>query len=278
MLEFEALVSEARERGMPAGKMRGVLREYLQIIILKEMVRLSEGKKLYFTGGTYLRLIHRTKRFSEDLDFNVNTMKKNDFEKTMAKIQHNLKQEGFGVHLGFGHWGRLLVSELIFPDIEKHYGIVSSHTRKEGIMIKIEANRPLWKIKTETLLAGGFGNMFPIICTEIGALFADKIDALVRKNRARHLFDIMFMLSKQTPIDARVLKALGIKEPPLDVILKRVKAFSVPELKKQAESLRPFLFEESEADLIIHASGVIPQLVEKYRQGMVSDKRQVKRL
>ena len=278
MLEFEALVSEARERGMPAGKMRGVLREYLQILILKEMARLSEGRELFFTGGTYLRLIHQTKRFSEDLDFNVSTMKKNDFEKAMAMIQHNLKKEGFGVRLSFGHWGRLLVSELIFQDIEKHYGIVSSHTRKQGIIIKIEANRPRWKIRTETLLAGGFGNMFPVICTERGALFADKIDALVKKNRARHLFDIMFMLSMQYPIDARVLRTLGIKEPPLDVILKRVQAFSASELNKQAESLRPFLFEESEADLIIHAPRVVPQLIGKYRQGMMSNHRQAKRL
>ncbi len=81
MLELEALAAQAKQRGMPSGKMRGVLREYLQVLILKELYKLPDGKKLYFTGGTYLRLVHQTKRFSEDLDFNAGEMKKSDFEK-----------------------------------------------------------------------------------------------------------------------------------------------------------------------------------------------------
>lgn len=264
MLELEALAAEAKQRGMPVGKMRGILREYLQVLILKEIYKAPEGKKLFFTGGTYLRLIHQTKRFSEDLDFNAGKMKKDGFEGILEKVQSHLKKEGLETKLAFGHWDNLLVAELIFPQIEQHYGVVSAHIRKEGIVIKIEANQPRWKIKTETLVAAGFGNMFPVICTEPGALFADKIDALIKKNRARHLFDIIFMLSKKYPIDTRVLKFLAIKDPPLDAILKRVKAFSAAELKKQAESLRPFLFEESEADLIIHAPEVIAQLIQRY--------------
>ncbi len=116
-------------------------------------------------------------------------------------------------------------------------------------------------------MVSGFGNMFPGVCTQSGALFADKIDALIKKNRARHLFDIMFMLSKKYPIDMSVLKALGIKDSPLEAILKRVKSFSTVELKKLAEQIRPFLFEESEADLIVHAHDVIPQLIRGYGNG-----------
>jgi len=44
-----------------------------------------------------------------------------------------------------------------------------------------------------------------------------------------------------------------------------VASFSAAELKKQSESLRPFLFEESEADLIVHAPQVIAQLVQRYQ-------------
>src|SRR5205814_8304211 len=105
-----------------------------------------------------------------------------------------------------------------FPENEEDYEVVYPHRRKEGIMIKFEANQPKWKIQTESLVITGFGNMFPVACTHSGALFADKIDALIKKNRARHLFDIMFMLSKKYPIYANVLKALGIKDPPLDAI------------------------------------------------------------
>lgn len=265
MLSLEALATEAQQRGIPQGKMRGILREYLQVLILKEMYKLPEGKRLFFTGGTYLRLIHHTKRFSQDLDFNVDTMKKDAFEGALERVQKNLKKEGFGINLNFGHWDHILVAELVFPDIEKYYGVISRYARKEGIIIKVEANRPRWKIKPESLGVTGFGQMFPVVCTDRGAFFADKIDALIKKTLARHVFDILFMLSQKYPIDTHVLRVLGIEDPPLDAILKRVRSFSAAELKKQAESLRPFLFEESEADLIVHAPQVIAQLVQRYQ-------------
>jgi len=272
MLEIEALNAEAKQRGMPSGKMRGVLREYLQVLLLKELYKLPNGKKLYFTGGTYLRLVHQIKRFSEDLDFNLERMKKTDFENLLKTVQGALKKEGLVIKLDFRHWDNLpagrqgfLAGDFIFPDIEEHYGVVSPRKRKVGIVIKFEANQPKWKIKTESLVVAGFGNMFPVACTDRGALFADKIDALIKKNRARHLFDIMFMLSQKYPIDLNVLTAVGVKGPPLDAILKRVESLSAAELKKQAEQLRPFLFEENEADLIVHAPEVIPQLIRGYQ-------------
>ena len=74
MLTYDSLIEQAQSRGMPPTKIRAILREYLQILILKQLYKTESGKKLYFTGGTYLRLIHNLKRFSEDLDFNTNTI------------------------------------------------------------------------------------------------------------------------------------------------------------------------------------------------------------
>jgi len=264
MLTYDALIEDAKQRGMPANKARGILREYLQILILKEIYRLPAGRKLFFTGGTYLRLIHQTKRFSEDLDFNTKAMSTTIFENLLHQVSLALKKEGINAQLEFAHWENILAAELIFPNIEKNYEITSPYTKKKGIVIKIETNQPRWKIKTETLAVTGFGNMYPVICTDRGALFADKIDALLKKNRARHLFDIIFMLAKKYPIDINVLKILGITQSPFAVILTRVNTFSAQELKKQAESLRPFLFDESEANLIINAPTIVQQLIERY--------------
>lgn len=264
MLELNALVADAKLRGMPTSKLRGIVREYLQVILLRDLYKLTGGKKLYFTGGSYLRLVHQIKRFSEDLDFNCERIKKADFEELLMLVQNALKKEGLVIKLTFKHWDNILAADFIFPAIEEHYGVVSPHRRKEGIVIKFETNQPKWKIATESLMVSGFGYMFPVICTDRGALFADKIDALTKKNRARHLFDIMFMLSHKYPINTKVLKVLGITDPPLDVILNKVKSLSAKELKQQAEQLRPFLFAEHEADLIIHAQDVIPQLIAAY--------------
>lgn len=265
MITYETLMNEAKERGMPGVKTRGVLREYVQVLLMKELCRLDSGKKFFFTGGTYLRLVHHTKRFSEDLDFNAVKLSKPEFEATLKKIVPALKNEGLVSRLEFAHWENLFVARMVFPDIENAYGVVSKYSKKEGIVIKVEVNQPHWQIKPETLLITGFGQMYPVLCTQKGALFADKIDALIKKNRARHLFDIIFMLSNKYPIDEQVLKMLGIKEPPLEAILKRVNAFSEAELKQQADSLEPFLFDEAEAQLLVNAKTIVRQLVDRYR-------------
>jgi predicted nucleotidyltransferase component of viral defense system len=264
MLTYDTLIEEATLRDMPPGKPRGILREYLQVLILREIYRLPSGRKLYFTGGTYLRLVHQTKRFSEDLDFNTDKMTGTEFENVLHKVKTALEKEGLGVKLEFEHWGHLFVGALVFPEVEKNYGVISANARKEGIVIKVETHQPVWTIKTETLVVTGFGHMYPVICTERGALFADKIDALVKKNRARHLFDILLLLSQKAPVDTQVLNTLGIQEPPFEVVLKRINSFSAQELKKQAESLRPFLFDESEAELLVNAPAIAKQLIERY--------------
>jgi predicted nucleotidyltransferase component of viral defense system len=266
MLTYESLIEQAKSRGMPPTKIRGILREYLQILILKELYRTEPGKKLYFTGGTYLRLLYNLKRFSEDLDFNTNKITKKEFEQVQKIITTELKRLGLDVKLQFSHWGNVYVSKLIFPKVEKLYNVVSKYSKKEGIIIKVETNRPKWKIKSETQVISGFGEFFTCICTEKGVLFADKIDALNKKRRGRHLYDILFMLSNKLPLSKGVLKALGIKKDPLQLIADRVNNSSRAELKRQAEILRPFLFDEREADLLINAHKIIPLLIDKYRK------------
>src|SRR3989338_5176431 len=154
MLELESLAAEAKQRGMPSGKMRGILREYLQVLILKELYKLPEGKKMFFTGGTYLRLVHQTKRFSEDLDFNAATLTKAGFETALEHVVLALKKEGAVARLEYDHWQNMYVARMAFPGIEKAYGIVSKYSGKEGIVIKVEVNRPQWKIQPETLEIG----------------------------------------------------------------------------------------------------------------------------
>lgn len=273
MLVYDSLIEQAKSRGMPPTKIRGILREYLQILILKELYRTGSGKKLLFTGGTYLRLVHDHKRFSEDLDFNTNVLSKTEFENLLKKITAELKRSDILARVNFDHRNNIFTAKLLFPDIEKNYNVVSQYSKKEGIMIKVETNNPKWEIKQETQVISGFGEFYPCMCTDKSALFADKIDALVKKNRARHLYDIIFMLSNKYPIDKGVLHTLGIEKDPVQVILERIESFSGSDLKKQAESLRPFLFDEKEADLVINAREIIPLLLQKYKKTTYPDKK-----
>lgn len=48
-----------------------VIREYVQLLFLKELYEEKYSENLFFKGGTAIRLILGGVRFSEDLDFTV---------------------------------------------------------------------------------------------------------------------------------------------------------------------------------------------------------------
>lgn len=64
-----------------------VVREFWEIVILKGLFDSPEGKFLIFKGGTALRLVYGSPRFSEDLDFSLTIDKlKNRFRLLIKKI------------------------------------------------------------------------------------------------------------------------------------------------------------------------------------------------
>lgn len=104
-------------------------------------------------------------------------------------------------------------SEITFPKVEEIYGIKSTYSKKEGIIIKVKANKLKAQLKYESNVVSGFGEIFPILCTNKGITFTNKIDAVLKKERGRHIYDLMFMLSNNFPIDKKTLLRLKIKEP-----------------------------------------------------------------
>lgn len=265
MLTFDALVEQAKIRNMPHRKFRGILREYLQILILKNIYKNKLGKKLFFTGGTCLRLINNLKRFSEDLDFDTKGLTKIDFEKLLEGVKIELKRLGLDLSVEFDYWNNVYSSRLIFPSVESSYDYISHHSKKTGIVIKVETNKSNFAIKSETEIITGYGEIFPVVCTERSILFSNKIDAFLKKPRGRHIYDLIFLLSQNYPFNDKYLKNLGLRTDPLKLIKDKIYSFSQSELEKSAENLRPFLFDESEAALITDAKTIIPKLVEKYK-------------
>jgi len=69
-----------------------IFREYLQLVVLSYIYQQKESKKLVFKGGTALRLIHGSPRFSEDLDFST-TLKTSEIRKFVKLVEDKIKKE-----------------------------------------------------------------------------------------------------------------------------------------------------------------------------------------
>lgn len=63
--QIQALAQQYRIDGFT------ILREYLQLIFLSHLYANKASKNIYFKGGTAIRLLLGSPRFSEDLDFST---------------------------------------------------------------------------------------------------------------------------------------------------------------------------------------------------------------
>jgi len=264
MLTYESLLEEAKLRGMPGNKLRGILREYLQVIILKIIYRTNSGKNLAFTGGTCLRLAYGLKRFSEDLDFESNNITTKEFENLIQKISHELNRIGIKSNVGIKSWANVCSSKISFPDIELLYKVKSKFMTKKGLVIKVEVCKPKYQIKKDTEVITGFGEFFPCIILDRGIMLANKTDAFLNKDKGRHIYDLVFMLSNEFPLNKNVLTKVSGSSDFKGLILNRLKKLNKPALKKMSENLQPFLFEEFESHLINDVKTIVPKLLLRY--------------
>ena len=68
---FDQILEFGKSYGAPLTKKKGILREYLQTKIIDIFYQEKVSVNLFFIGGTSLRLLRNTDRFSEDLDFDT---------------------------------------------------------------------------------------------------------------------------------------------------------------------------------------------------------------
>ena len=92
------------------GVFPNIVREYFQHIFLGELYKLPDAEKLLFKGGTALRIIYGSPRFSEDLDFSLFGLSHHEvksfveglFIKILAEIEKSLGRQALNnmhIHL-----------------------------------------------------------------------------------------------------------------------------------------------------------------------------------
>src|SRR3989344_1332992 len=81
-----------------------IIREHFQHVFLGELYKLPEAKQILFKGGTALRIIYNSPRFSEDLDFSLFEVPQNKIKSFVENLFINVLDEmasaGIKVELG----------------------------------------------------------------------------------------------------------------------------------------------------------------------------------
>lgn len=187
-------------------KRRNAIFEVNQQIILAGLYNGGFFEKAAFYGGTCLRIFHRLRRFSEDLDFSLLQSDENfDFTQYFQPIIDQFSMVGRSVEIkkkdkkSFGK-----VESAFLKDNTDVYDISFQTDRSIKIKIEVDTLPPLHFKTEQKLLILPFS--FMTRCYTLPDLFAGKMHALVYrawKNRVkgRDWYDFEWYVRHGIPLD-----------------------------------------------------------------------------
>jgi len=162
-----------------------IAREYWEMLILKELAESSLGEKLIFIGGTALRLVYNSPRFSDDLDFYLK--KKTSFDDFKIIIKDIAKKYN------------LEISDLQ----NKKFTFLAEFKIKEDFLtlpfsLKIEIRKKILKKGFELRLLNSPISNFNVLLfvLDLKTIKKFKISAFKNRKEPRDLFDLWFISQK----------------------------------------------------------------------------------
>ena len=182
-----------------------ILKEYLQYKILSSIFNSPFAGKLAFLGGTALRIVYGSTRFSEDLDFDNFGLSAEAFMDLGTVIQKDLMLEGLEVEIRTvtknAYRLKIRIPKLLFAS-----GL--SPLSDQKILIQVDTVPQNFSYAVEKPLLNKFDVFTQINAVPKDVLLAQKIFASVNRRRlmGRDFFDIVFLCGIGAQPDFAYLK------------------------------------------------------------------------
>jgi len=170
-----------------------IAREYCQHLFLSYFYKKRGAEKIVFKGGTALRLIFKSPRFSEDLDFsasNEGTIAIPEINRFVDGALSDIKNEG------------IEPEKEVNPDTQGettggYFAIVKLKMLEFDCEIKLQISfrSPDKVISNSTLIQNEFIAPYVVIFLTESLLVSEKIQALLERKKPRDFFDLYFILT-----------------------------------------------------------------------------------
>jgi len=231
-----------------------ILREYLQLLILKTLYDLNAFKEIAFTGGTALRILHNTSRYSEDLDFSVLTGSQVDLKAMDKNLRHKIDIYNLNVDIKVQN---KIVKTIEFRFKDILFGLGLSQHLNEKLMIKLEIDsNPPTGAKTENYLISN-PYLFQIKAYDLPSIFSGKLHAVLYRKyvKGRDYYDLLWFLSKKILPNMQLFKNAVFQTENRSINPGKWKSLLMSYLDKLNFSkiqndVRPFLKQAKDAELL----------------------------
>lgn len=210
-----------------------IAREYCQHLFLSYLNKLKGSQKLLFKGGTALRIIFQSPRFSEDLDFsavnngNITVGEINQLiDEVLAKMikediqtSKSVNSETDGSTSG-GYFAIINIKMLDFSS---------------ELQIQVSFRKPDQAIGNTTIVDNSFVAPYLIHYLDEKILVSEKIEALLFRKKPRDFFDLFFIL--RSPV---LVKNIPIRKGLKDEIFKAI--IDAGDFEKELKIFLPISF------------------------------------
>lgn len=212
-----------------------IAREYLQLVFLSYLYGMGQGSRVYFKGGTAIRFLFGSPRFSEGLDFST-TYTKEQIVEIISRLEQKMRKELPGLKITQAYSGERGVRfgmKYQFADF------------KYPSVIRLDFNRVKQiRDKAVSPLLTEFPVMiFPLVSHLSGEeILTEKIRALATRAKGRDFFDVWFMLKKGILLKENLLK-LKFEEVGRiygkEALLKKIKSYPQNKLDRDLSRFLP---------------------------------------
>lgn len=166
-----------------------VAREYCQHLFLSAFYQHQAADRVLFKGGTALRIIYGSPRFSEDLDFSGFGVGRSAIETLIAETLSTVERVGIALEIEEAKatsGGYLSVI---------HSRFLAYHVEIQ-LEISLRKHQPRLAVGATALIASDFLPAYTLLHVPQDMLVEEKIQALLTRGKARDFYDLYFILRK----------------------------------------------------------------------------------
>jgi predicted nucleotidyltransferase component of viral defense system len=210
----EELIAKAEEVADTTDR-TNVARQYLQQQILASLSGSLAFRSLAFVGGTCLRFIRGLRRYSEDMDFSVETEKHYEPQRWMEDIRLALLQQGFTPSVSWKQRRAVDFGWVKIPRILHELGVAATEDQQLSIKLEADRNPPAGAHCVTTALA--VPRLIAVRHHDLSSLMAGKLNAVLSRPYAkgRDWYDLLWYLAGRIEPNLELL-GNGLRQNPSD--------------------------------------------------------------
>lgn len=218
-----------------------IIREYVQLLFLRYFYERQREIKAFFKGGTALRFLFNSFRFSEDLDFTC----LGDMKKMQGSLEEDILPK-LEAEAGF----KILVKdEKVFEEIGVGYRLVLQPNEliRQPLGIRLDFSFREKPIEPEVSAIAVYDypiSPFPLV-THLSKkeILAEKVRAILVRKAPRDLFDLWFLLKQGTSLEwdfvAEKMKYYPKVKFDKEILKRGIQKFKPENLKKDLNQFLP---------------------------------------